>query len=323
MRHPAPRTSAPRARAFLLASLCLTLAATHGIAASPRVNVSPSTPPPDTVPTAVAGPEYSPDLPPATAGAYLVQALIAGDPPARIIPYFEEALAPKLTEEAVRDLHARLVWVTNILGDALQVFTEGSRPLPDGNREYFREYRFANEADRAHPIVVAQVMFADSLVNKASGIFVKTFTREPGERRLADSLTWKIGGRALHVHSIAVMELESEFVLFARVENNDTVSLADREAALPYTLPIARELAARGWLDSARALIADSKKPLIDEIGVLFMRVDPHYGYVHIRQTVRADEYAGPRKKGATKNVSTKKPSAKKTGARTGAQTGK
>ena len=271
----------------------------------------------DTAPPAISGPmtatTYEAGLSPAQAGARLVQAIIAGDPPEQIAPFFEESLGPSVTVEAIQGLRQQLTWMSDVLGDALQVFAQGSRPHEGGLRIHFREYRFANEMDKRHPLAVAQVMFSDSLTNKASGIFIKSFLRESGERRLSDGQVWKVGPRALQVHSIGVMELNSVFVLFVRVEDSDTTNLATREAALPYTAPIAREAVAQGWLDSARAIIGDSPKPLIDEVGVLFIRVDPGHGYVHIRHTARADEYAAPMRKSPEK-----KPTAKKSGTRKG-----
>src|SRR5690606_36919975 len=55
-------------------------------------------------------PAFNAKMSPAEAGARLIQAFIAGDPPARIAPYFEEEVRPNLTEAAIEDFRLQLSW---------------------------------------------------------------------------------------------------------------------------------------------------------------------------------------------------------------------
>ncbi len=236
-------------------------------------------------------------MPPTEAGARLIQAFIAGDAPGKIAPYFEEEVHPKLTPETIDGFRSEISWASDVLGDAMALFASGSRPLPSGGNEYYREYRFAFENDQKHPVLLVQVTYGDSLTNKASGVFVKNFVADGRERKIGEGRAWQVDGRKVDVHSLALIEFEPGFLLAVKVEDTDTASIETREAALPFSAPIAREAVARGWLDSARAAMGTRPKPLLDEVGVLFMRVDPRLGYTHFRHTVTPEEYAPAAKK--------------------------
>jgi hypothetical protein len=290
--------------AALAAFVTAALVSVPAFAAKAAQPLPPSVP--DTTSAPVPATTYEAGLPPAQAGARLIQAFIAGDRPAQIAPFFDDAVAPSLTDEAVADFQSQLTWMSDILGDALQVFAEGHRTLPDGTPEYDREYRFANESDRRHPLILVQAQYSDSLTNKATGIFIKTFVPDQRERKLSEAQAWKIGERIVDVQSVSLLEFPSGFLLFVRVEDGDTASLDTREAALPHSAPVAREAVARGWIDSARASLGEESKPLLEEIGVLFMRVDPKLGYTHFRHTVLQEEYAVVKKPAAKKSAPAK-----------------
>ncbi len=246
-------------------------------------------------PAPAPAPAYDPKLPPAASGARLIQAFIAGDTPEQIAPYFEDEIRPQLTEELVAGFRSQLTWIASVLGDALALFSSGTRTLPDGSTEFFREYTFAREADHKHPMVVIQVMFADSLVNRASGAFVKTFVPNQNERPIGGGRTWTVEGRKVEIHSLQLVDFEEGYLFAIRIEDADTVPIETREAAIPHVLPVVREAVARGWLDSARAATGGSPKPLLDEIGVHLVRTDPRMGYVHFRYTLGPDVYAAPK----------------------------
>src|SRR5690606_40657762 len=66
----------------------------------------------------------------------------------------------------------------------------------------------SSDLDHKHPMVVIQVMFADSLVNRASGAFVKTFVPNQNERPIGGGRTWTVEGRKVEIHSLQLVDFE-------------------------------------------------------------------------------------------------------------------
>lgn len=229
-------------------------------------------------------------------------------------PLFEEEVRPYITEQLVERMRSQVSWLYGMIGgDFVQLFTGGTDSM------FFREYRLANETNDRSPLVVVHVVFRDSTTPTLMAAQVKNFLGG-NEKRIAGAQTWKIGNQKFDIHSLVVVPVDSGSVMAIQFydDSQDTLS---QEMVNRIGIPIIREALARGYLDSARAVVENP--PLVDRIGVAFIRKDKRQGLMYARigfapedYKLPADSAGGKTKAGQTGKAATKKkaaPAVKKT----------
>ena len=158
-------------------------------------------------------------------------------------------------------------------------------------KAFFREYRLATESNKRAPLLVVHVWFKDSVVNQASGTFVKTFL-ESGEKRIAESRTWDVEGKHVDINSLILVQVGDSSTMMA-IEAFDTGSVRmDTTYGRTHGAPIIRKAIAEGFLDSAKA--HGDGKTLVDDIGVAFMRNDPKFGMIKLKFGIQPRDYMTP-----------------------------
>lgn len=209
-------------------------------------------------------------------------------------PLFEDDVQPYITEQLVERMRSQISWLYGMIGgDFVELFTGGTDSM------FFREYRLANETNDRSPLVVVHVVFRDSTSPTLVAAQVKNFLGG-NEKRLAGAQTWKIGKQNFDIHSIVVVPVDSGSVMAIQFydESRDTLS---QELVNRIGIPIIREALARGYRDSAVAALENP--PLLDRIGVAFIRKDPRQGLVYARIGFAREDYEMPADsvKGTTK----------------------
>lgn len=203
-----------------------------------------------------------------------------------------------VTEELTERLRSQFNWLYGMIGGDFQEFMTGG-----GDSAFFREFRLANESNDRSPLIVIQVVFPDTVKTELIGAQVKNFLAG-NEKRLGEAQTWKIGEQNFDIHSVILARLDTISVLAIQFfdESEDTLSM---ESVKRIGVPIIKEAIARGYVDSARTMLAGGK--LADRVGVVFIRKDKREGFGHYRIGYAPEDFGGfPDEKAAKKSGTAK-----------------
>lgn len=195
---------------------------------------------------------------------------------------FTEDLRPHITQEAVEELRSRVDWLYRFIGGDFEQFLSGT-----GDSAFFREYRLMNEGNSRYPLLLVYLVFADSVNPTIIGADVKTFLGAE-ETPLAGEQTWKIDDQEVDVQSVLVADVDTGTMLVVRFYDEDTAALT-QETVARKAIPLIREAIARGYQDSALVL---KGKTIRDGMGVVFVRKDPHRGFMHVKVGFRPEDYS-------------------------------
>lgn len=218
-------------------------------------------------------------------------------------PLFEEDVRPYITEPLVERMRSQISWLYGMIGgEFVELFTGGTDSM------FFREYRFANETNDRSPLVVVHVVFRDSTDPTLIAAQVKNFLGG-NEKRLAGAQTWEIGGQNFDIHSLVVVPVDSGSVLAIQFYD-DTQDTLSQEMVNRIGIPIIREALARGYRDTALAVV--EKPPLLDRIGVAFIRKDKRQGLMYARVGFAREDYEIPADSVKADKAKAGKPAAKK-----------
>jgi hypothetical protein len=187
-----------------------------------------------------------------------------------------------VTEPVMERLRSQFNWFYGIIGGEFEEFFNSQQ-----DSSFFREYRLANESNDRSPLIVIQVVFPDSAQTELIGAQVKNFLGG-NEKRLAGEQTWTIKGQNYDLHSIILAQLDTGSVMAIQFydESPDTLS---REMVSRIGVPLIKEAFARGYVDSARAVLEG--KQLLDRVGVVFIRRDKREGMLHARIGFGPEDY--------------------------------
>lgn len=199
-------------------------------------------------------------------------------------PLFAEDVRPYVTESLMERLRAQFNWFYGIIGGEFEQFHTGG-----GDSTFFREYRLANETNDRSPLIVIQVVYRDSIDPTLIGAQVKNFLGG-NEKRLAGEQTWTIKGQKFDIHSLILAQLDTGSVLAIQFydESPDTLS---QELVGRIGIPLIKEAFKRGYVDSARTALAGA--PLLDRVGVVFIRKDKREGMMHARIGFGPEDFGG------------------------------
>jgi hypothetical protein len=189
---------------------------------------------------------------------------------------FEEGMREKVTPEVLEDLQSQFKWLYNFIGGEFELFMSG---FGHGDSSFFREYRMSNESNKRYPLILVQVVFPDSSSPVLIGAQVKSFLAGQ-EKPLGGEQIWKVGDRNYDLHAIVVAETQRGNILAVQFYDEDTAALS-HESVARNGIPLAREAVARGYPDSARKVL--DGKPLMEDIGVVFIRKDRREGMLHAK----------------------------------------
>lgn len=230
-------------------------------------------------------------------GENLAWALMSGDSTI-VASYFDDSVKANLSKKTIVKIQSQITWLSKLIGDSLEQFMTGMHLDSTGHeRMFFREYRLANEINKRAPLIVIHVLYKDSTTTLSSGVFVKTFL-EDSEKRLASDLTWNVNGKKVEVYAVTLIEFQKGDMLAIKVYDDDT-SKVDKTKLTQKSVPIVREAIAQGFLGKAKSQL--NGKPLLDGIGVAFIRKDPHFGFVQVKFGVGPEDYG--LKKDSTKSA--------------------
>jgi len=220
-------------------------------------------------------------------GKNLIWALMSGDSDI-VASYFEDSVKVNLTKDKIQKIQSQMTWLSKLIGDSLDQLMTGYHRDSTGHKTlFFREYRLANESNKRAPLIVIHVLYKDSTTTLSSGVFVKTFL-EDSEKRLASDLTWKVNGKTIDVNTVTVIHLKAGDILAIKVYDDDTTAL-DSATIRRKGVPIIREAIAQGFLEKTKAQLAG--KPLLNGIGVAFIRRDPRFGYTQFKYGLAPKDY--------------------------------
>jgi hypothetical protein len=218
---------------------------------------------------------------------------------------FVPEVRDQVTNEVMEYMRGQYKWFYDLVQGEFELFGSGQR-----DSSFFREYRIANETNKRYPLIVIQVVFEDSLATKLIGAEVKNFLGG-NEKRLSGEHSWTIGEKVYDVHSIVLIPLDSGSILAVQYFENDTGKV-DQDFVAAKGIPIVKELVARGFRDSAIAVLEG--KRLLDDVGVVFIRNDPLAGMVHIKVGFRPEDFGGlPGKTEKSRKTEKTVPAKKKT----------
>jgi hypothetical protein len=242
------------------------------------------------------------------AGENLILGILHGDS-ASAAPYLEEESRPRLNLETLKIIQSQINWLSRFIGDALEQFMTGTRIDSTGKvKAFFREYRLASESNKRSPLILIHVWFKDSTTNEASGIFVKTFL-DASEKRIANEQTWEINGKPIDVNAIVMVNAKTGSLLAIEVFDDDTTKM-DTALALRKGVPIIRKAIAEGFLEKVKQ--AAPGGILMEDIGVAFLRKEPHFGFAKVKYGFKAKDYeskpdtakrSSPARKGGSEKV--------------------
>jgi hypothetical protein len=199
---------------------------------------------------------------------------------------FVEEVRPQVTGEIMKTLREQITWIYRFIGGEFELFHSGGA---DSN--WFREYRMANESNKRSPMLVVHLVFEDPVAPGLTGAQVKNFMG--GEKRVAGEQVWEIGDREFDIHSIITVEVQAGNLMAVQFYDEDVDEDVDRDYVADRAVPLIREAIARGYADSARVVLEG--KPLLDEVGVVFIRRDRREGFVHFKVSFRPEEYNADR----------------------------
>jgi len=227
-------------------------------------------------------------IPQEEAGRRLIHEILHGDS-ASISMHFEDSVKTSLTKETLTAIQGQISWLSKMIGDTVEQLMSGiHNDTIHHETTFFREYRLANESNKRYPLIVIHIWFADSTTDKAAGAFVKSFL-ENSEKRIDGDQTWNVDGKNIDVNSIVLVEFKEGSMMAIKVYDDDTAQL-DTARARVRGVPIIRKAIAEGVLTKAKAELQG--KTLIENIGVAFIRKDPHYGYTQYKYGIASKDYA-------------------------------
>ena len=192
---------------------------------------------------------------------------------------FAEEVRDQVTQEVMEYMQSQYKWFWDMVRGDFELLMAGQR-----DSSYFREYRIANETDKRYPLVVIQVEFPDSTATKLIGAQVKNFLGG-AEKRVTGEKSWVIDGKTYDIRSIIIAPLDSGKNLMAVQYYEDDTGFVDQAFITKRGIPLAKEVLARGYRDSALAMMEG--KPLLQDVGVVLIRKDPLAGMVHIKVSFR------------------------------------
>jgi hypothetical protein len=224
-------------------------------------------------------------------GIRAIQGILRESPIDSIARFFDEGALENLTAENLSGFRGQISWLPRFIGDSLEVLMTGSE-VPDsaGRTAFFREYRFANEANKRAPLMVVHLYFSDSTSTKVLGAYNKTFDDDT-RNRIGNAEIWETPAGKIDVHSVTYIEINGKVLPIIRVFDEDTLEL-DSARAVGKAAPAAREALARGYLEQIRK--AQPGLPLMYRVGVSLIRRDPHRGYQQLPVVLSPASYGGP-----------------------------
>jgi hypothetical protein len=231
-----------------------------------------------------------------------IYTLLAGDLDSLKV-LFDEEVRDQVTNEVMEYMRGQDKLFYDMVQGDFELFGSGQR-----DSSFFREYRIANETNKRYPLIVIQVVFEDSLSTKLIGAEVKNFLGG-NEKRISGEHSWTIGEKVYDIHSIVLIPLDSGSILAVQYFEDDTGKV-NQDFVAAKGIPIVKELVARGFRDSALAVLEGKK--LIDDVGVVFIRNDPLAGLVHIKVGFRPEDFGGLPEKPKKAEKAAKAPPAKK-----------
>lgn len=211
--------------------------------------------------------------------------LLTGDRDS-VAALFEESVRPHVTPNVVEGLRSQFKWLYDFVGGDFEEFDSGRLDTAT----YYREYRMSNEINKRSPLVLIKALFPDSITPVLVDAQVKSFVAGD-EKQIAGEQVWSLEGRAYDLHSIITVRTPEGYLLAVRFYDPDTADLS-RESIARLGIPLARELLARDYMDSARAALPGVS--LLPDVGVVFIRNDKREGYEQVQMSFRPADLGLP-----------------------------
>lgn len=282
----------------------LVLAALFAAAPAPGQGPPPGGPPNGPPPPAPKQELHFPPPPDPLTQEYVSQkfiyAMLAGQLDT-LKALFAPDVQPYVTEPVMERLRSQYNWLYGIIGGEFVQFHSGGR-----DSMFFREYRLRNETNDRSPLIVVHLAFRDSVDPVLIGAQVKNFLGG-NEKRIAGEQSWTIKGQKFDIHSIILAHMDSGSVLAIQFYDDSPDTLSE-EMVGRIGIPLIKEAFRRGYVDTARAALGD--RPLLDRVGVVFIRKDPRSGMLHARIGFGPEDFGpmpGSSAKGTKPTNSTKK----------------
>ncbi|UFH53926.1 hypothetical protein [Spirosoma sp. KNUC1025] len=192
-----------------------------------------------------------------------------------------------MTVEEIQKVGKALEELVAQYGKEMLLFMKGFRTYQNGKTLSMYTYKFKSDVTKGIAAVLIDVAFKNAQSVAIMG-FLPKYAASPNSTQISTSpgqevslekeQEWLVGNKTIQVNEIALV-LDDRLALFAIKVMDDSASTITEQQAKAKAIPIVKYAIAHGYLQKAEVGASQSKRQLLEAIGVAFIKPGTRGGY--------------------------------------------